>query len=163
MIYMTEILTPADQFNITLLHNIEDEIKRFPVKTYGPGEQSFEDGIECPFVVGKLYKTTMTTYLIELTQDATYEPSTVAIDVQIPQDSVLIFLGVEKFFFEKNDYLDSFSVYTLRFLYGDSIYFDLVPARFTEDDLDWTYLTKSNLAIYMKKVLKGYLELLEND
>ena len=159
---MTELLTPADQFNITLLHHSEELIKRLPVATYGHGETPKKNSIECPFTIGKLYKTLNPIYLIELTQDAKYEPSTVANDVDVPQDSILIFLGVEKFFFEKNAYLDSFSIYALRFLYGDNIYFDIVPARFTEDDMDWTYVSNSNLATYMKKVLKGNLQLIEN-
>lgn len=158
---MTELLTPADQFNLTLLHNIEEEIKRTPVKTYGPGEEPTFDAVECPFIVGKLYKTIAPTYLIELLQDQKYEPPTVASDIVVPEDSILIFLGAEKYFFEKNEYLDSFSIYTLRFLYGDAVYFDLVPARFTEDDIDWSYVTTANLSIYMKKVLRGSIELLE--
>ena len=53
---MTQVLTPADQFNLTLLHNIEDSIIRFSVLTYGPGEEESDDAIECPYNVGKIYK-----------------------------------------------------------------------------------------------------------
>jgi len=159
---MTELLTPADQFNLTLLNNIEDNIKCFPVQTYGPGEFAVSGAIECPYLIGKLYQTTMPIYLIELITDTTYEPIIVANDVYIPANEVLVFLGVERFYFQKNEFEDSFSVYTLRFLYGENIYFDLVPARFTDDDIDWSYLTSTNLSIYMKKVLKGSIELLGN-
>ena len=158
---MTELLTPADQFNLTLLNNIEEDIKCFPVQTYGPGEQEIPGAVECPFLIGKLYRTIMPTYLIELIKDTTYEPMLIANDVYVPANEALVFLGVERYYFEKNEFEDSFSVYTLRFLYGENIYFDLVPARFTEDDLDWSYITNANISVYMKKVLRSSIELLE--
>ena len=162
MIYMTQVLTPADQFNLTLLHNIEDSIIRFSVLTYGPGEQPSDDAIECPYNVGKIYKVLAPTYLINLSNNLLYDPTTVAEDVYVPEDSILVFLGVERFFFEKNEYLDSFSIYTLRFLFEDNICFDLVPARFDDDNIDWTYITGKNVSAYMKKVLRGNLQLLQN-
>ena len=78
---MTEILTPADQFNLTLLNSLDDNVKCFPVKTYGPGEEPISGAVECPYTVGKLYKTITPTYLIELTTDAKYEPPTIAVDI----------------------------------------------------------------------------------
>jgi len=159
---MTQVLTPADQFNLTLLHNIEDSIIRFSVLTYGPGEQPSDDAIECPFNVGKIYKVLAPTYLINYPYMTFHEPTMLAEDIYIPEDSYLIFLGVERLLFEKNEYLDSFSVYILRFLYEDSIYFDIVPARFDEDDMDWTYLTIKNVSVFMKRVLRGNLQLVKN-
>jgi hypothetical protein len=100
--------------------------------------------------------------LINLSNNLLYDPTTVAEDVYVPEDSVLVFLGVERFFFEKNEYLDSFSIYTLRFLFEDNICFDLVPARFDDDNIDWTYITGKNVSAYMKKVLRGNLQLLQN-
>jgi len=154
---MTGLLTPADQFNLTLLHNIEDNIIRFSVLTYGPNEEPYNGAIECPYNVGKLYKTAAPTYLINLSTNFLYEPNMVAEDILVPEESVLVFIGVERFFFEKTEYQDSFSIYTLRFLYEDNVYFDLVPARFNDDDMDWTYVTSANVSTYMKRVLKGYL------
>lgn len=160
--FMTEILTPADQFNLTLIHNMDDMIRKYPVETYGPGEEFRYGAIECPYIVGKLYKTIAPTYLIQLTTDEKYEPATIAIDAFIPENEVLVFLGVERYFFQQNKFENNFSIYTLRFLYQDTIYFDLVPARFTEDDLDWTYITNQNISIFMKKVLRENIQPLEN-
>jgi hypothetical protein len=155
VIFMTEVLTPADQFNLTLIHNMDDLLKKFPVPTYGPEEDPVYGAIECPYTVGKLYKTIAPTYLVQLTTDEKYEPATIAIDVLIPENEVLVFLGAERYFFQQNKFEDNFSIYTLRFLYQDAIYFDLVPARFTEDDLDWTYISNKNISFYMTKVLRG--------
>ncbi len=155
---MTEVLTPADQFNLTLIHNMDNLLTKYPVKTYGPGEENTLGAIECPYTVGKLYKTIAPTYLVQLVTDEKYEPATIAVDVLIPENEVLVFLGAERYFFQQNKFEDNFSIYTLRFLYQDTIYFDLVPARFTEDHIDWTYISNRNVAFYMTKVLKGTIE-----
>lgn len=159
---MTEILTPADQFNLTLLHNIEDKFSRISVMTYGPDEEEMSNGISCPFKVGKLYQNLTDLYLIQLINKPSNDLAAVAEDVCVPANSILIFMGIERFYFEKVINEDSFSVYSLKFLYEDSIYYDLIPTRFNYDGFDWTEATQQNVQMIIKKVLIDKLLLLQN-
>jgi hypothetical protein len=162
VINMTELLTPADQFNLTLLHNLEDILNRFTVESYGPFQEKTKDGLSCPFTVGKIYQSVVELYLIKIITNLDYEPSLVAEDVYVPTNSILMFMGVERFYFEKTAHEDSFSIYALKFLFEENVYYDLIPTRFNYDGFDWTDSTQQNVQHIMEKVLKNKLISLEN-
>ena len=159
---MTELLTPADQFNLTLLHNLEDKLIRFAVESYGPNQEKYTEALSCPFTIGKLYQSVVELYLIKIVTKLEYEPSIVAEDVYVPTNSILMFMGIERFYFEKTAHEDSFSIYALKFLFEENVYYDLIPTRFNYDGFDWTDGTQQNVQHLMQKVLKNKLLLLEN-
>lgn len=159
---MTELLTPADQFNLTLLHNFEDILNRFIVESYGPNQEKIPDALSCPFIIGKLYQSIFELYLIKITNNLNNDPHMMAEDVYIPTNSILMFMGIERFQFEKTARDDSFSIYALKFLFEENVYYDLIPTRFNYDGFDWTEATQQNVQHIMQKVLKNKLILLEN-
>lgn len=164
---MMELLTPAEQFNLTVLHNMEDKVFHYQIKSYGPNQEKIIDGISCPFIIGKLYQTMSDAYLIKFlpkNSSGDYNPEALtAEDVYMPANSIIIFMGVERFQFEKAVYDDSFSIYALKFLFEENIYYDLIPTRFNYDGFDWTHGTQQNVQHIMQKLLKNKLIMLEND
>lgn len=159
---MMELLTPAEQFNLTVLHNVEDTISRFSVKSYGPYQEKIPDGLSCPCVVGKLYQAINDIYVIRLITKSEFdEKAIIAEDAYVPTNSILMFMGIERFQFEKSIYDDSFSVYALKYLIDDKLYYDLIPTRFNYDGFDWTDGTQQNIQHIMQKMLKSKLLLLE--
>lgn len=152
------VLTPADQLNIVILHNIEDQISRENVRSYGPDEDIIIDGFFCPFKVGKLYITIRDTYFIKILNTNLIEPEFFAEDEILDKDAVIIFLGIERFIINKNlaegaiPSDDSFSLYTLKFLYGDEYYHQLIPTKFTYDGVDWTYNTTTNIQTVLQHI-----------
>lgn len=156
-----ELLTPAEQFNLTVLHNVEDNINRFAVKSYGPNQEKISDGLSCPYVIGKLYQAVTDMYVIKFVAKSDFEKKLIAEDCYIPTNSILMFMGIERFQFEKAIYDISFSVYALKYLIDDHLYYDLIPTRFNYDGFDWTDGTQQNIQHIMQKKLKSKLLLLE--
>lgn len=156
---MMELLTPAEQFNLTILHNVENHINHFTVQSYGPNQEKISHGLSCPYVVGKLYQSITDIYVIKF--NTSLDIKLIAEDAYIPANSILMFMGIERFHFEKAIYHDGFSIYALKYLIDDQLYYELIPTRFNYDGFDWTYNTQQNVQYIIQKKLKNKLILLE--
>ncbi len=147
-----DMLTPADRFNLTVLHNVEDRVIQNMVPSYGPDEYDYENRMYCPYKVGKLYITKRNLYFIKLCITPLIEPLMFAEDHILQKDSILVFLGVEQFFFIKDNIEDSFSLYMMKFLNGDQCYYELIPTRFNINGFDWTYNSQDHIKTFLKNV-----------
>lgn len=154
-----DMLTPADRFNLTILHNVEDKIIQTMISTHGPDEYDSES-MYCPYKIGKLYKTIRNLYFIKLCNAPLIEPLMFAEDHILQKDSIVVFLGIEQFFFIKNNIEDSFSLYMMKFLHGDQCYYELIPTRFNIKGYDWTYNSQDHFKTFLKNVNLIEMELL---
>lgn len=135
---MDDILTPADQFNLTILHNFQDDISSELVASYGPDEDEIPNAFKCPYVIGKMYVALKSLCLIKIDSNNLLKPILLAEDYIVEYDQIIIFLGLERYNISKSNIDDSFFIYTCKFLSGDSICYQLIPTRFNYNGFDWT-------------------------
>lgn len=136
---MDDILTSADQFNLTILHNFEDPIFTESVLSYGPDEDKLPNAFQCPYVVGKMYLALEPLWLINITLTKHLKP--IAEDYLVQAERILIFLGLERFNISNLSVEDSFFIYTCKFLCEDITCHQLIPTRFNYNGFDWTETT----------------------
>jgi hypothetical protein len=149
---MDDILTPADQFNLTILHNFQDAISSELVASYGPDEDEIPNAFKCPYVIGKMYVALKPLCLIRIGLSIHLNPILLAEDYAVETDQILIFLGLERYNISKTNIDDSFFIYTCKFLSGDSACHQLIPTRFNYNGFDWTGSTNIQVQHALYKV-----------
>lgn len=160
---MNTILTQADHLNLIFFHYLGKNIVKMPVSTHGFDEHQLRKSIRCPFNVGKLYTTTTDIDLIQLHYNHLSltdknEPEMLASDIDIPKDTTLLFIGLERIQYEDDDgEEDSYATYLLKFLMQETTCYQLIPISFKLVNNCWLSKTGLSIEQMLVSILKGVI------
>lgn len=160
---MNSIFTQADHLNLILFHYQDRIVTLIPIRTHGLNEPAFRKSVKCLYTVGKLYTTITPINLMMIhrnlinNEQLEYEPELLAKDIMIPENTAIMFLGLELLEFEDKQQKKN-GTYLLKFLMEESVCYYYIPINFKLIGNIWANDSNISLENILASVLKNVLK-----